>query len=165
MSRPASPLLMVFLLFLSVSGCTHGLGLVSAKAKGAVAEPMTPARMEMVFAEQVDAILGPPGAIQTRVDGVSVYLLSDVGIDRVRLIAPITSVSNLNQRILAILLHANFHRTGEARYAISDGVVHAVFQHPISSLSPALIKSALAQVVSLAKTFGRHFSAGESAGD
>lgn len=130
-----------------------------------VVEPMTRARMEMVFAEQVDAILGPPGAIQTRVDGVSVYLLSDVTHDRVRLIAPITSVKNLNQRILAILLHANFHRTGEARYAISDGVVHAVFQHPISSLSPVLIKSALAQVVSLAKTFGSHFSAGESAVD
>ncbi|MFP6654237.1 MAG: type III secretion system chaperone [Myxococcota bacterium] len=156
---------MTLLLFLSIMGCSHGMGIGSTGMKSAVAEPMTPERMEMIFAEQVEAILGPPGAIQTRVDGVSVYLLSDVAHDRVRLIAPITSVTNLNQRILAILLHANFHRTAEARYAISDGVVHAVFQHPISSLSPALIKSALSQVVSLTKTFGRHFSADESAVD
>jgi hypothetical protein len=123
-------------------------------------ELMTPARMETVFGEQVEAIVGTPGAIQTRVDGIIIYLLSDPGNDRMRLIAAIASATNLRRRDLGVLLQANFDRTLDARYAISDGVVYSVYQHRISSLSPEQITSALAQVVSLAKTFGGGFSAG-----
>ena len=39
--------------------------------------PMTQGRMELLFADQVEAIMGPPGAIQTRIDGINVYLISD----------------------------------------------------------------------------------------
>ena len=38
---------------------------------------MTQGRMELIFADQVDAIMGPPGAIQTQVDGINIYLISD----------------------------------------------------------------------------------------
>jgi len=114
--------------------------------------------MEQVFASQVQAIEGPTGAIRTRIDGINVYLISDPSKDRMRIVAPIALVEGLDQRIFDVLLQANFHNTLDARYAVSEGAIYGIFLHPISSLTPGLIESALAQVVSLAKTFGTTFS-------
>ena len=122
---------------------------------------MTLARMEQIFADQVDAITGPSGAIQTQVDGIPIYLISDEKHDRMRIIAPITRVTGLDPRVQGVLLRANFHSTLDARYAISDDVVFAAFLHPISSISPELIASGLTQVVTLVKTFGTSFTSGE----
>jgi hypothetical protein len=122
---------------------------------------MDQVRLEQIFADQVEAITGPSGAIQTQVDGVIVYCISDPANDQMRLIAPITRAAGLDPRINAILLRANFNNTGESRYALSEGVVFAAFLHPISSLTPEEIRVGLAQVVSLAKTFGTSFSSDE----
>jgi hypothetical protein len=122
---------------------------------------MTQDRMELLFSDEVDAIVGPPGAIQTQVDGINVYLISDIANDRMRIVAPVAMAEKLSPRVLDVLLRANFHSTLDARYAIADGVIYAAFLHPISSLSPELLKSALSQVLSLAKTFGSTFSSGE----
>jgi len=121
---------------------------------------MDQTRLEMVFAEQVEAITGPSGAIHTVADGVQLYCISDPRNDRMRLVAPIAQASSLDPQLLDVMLQANFHASLDARYAISDDVVFAVFLHPISSLSPELLRSAMKQVVSLAKTFGTSFSSG-----
>jgi hypothetical protein len=142
-------------------GCA-GFGAASSSESGTndSTGPMTQAKMEFIFADNVDAIMGPPGAIQTRVDGINVYLISDPENDRMRIVAPISMVEGADPRVKGILLRANFHSTLDARYAISDGVIYGAFLHPISSLSPELLQSALAQVLSLAKTFGSSFSSG-----
>jgi hypothetical protein len=117
-------------------------------------------RLEQIFADQTDAITGPSGALQTQVDGITVYCLSDPEHDRVRIIAPITRMTGLDPRVYEILLRANFHSALDARYAIADDVVFSVFLHPISSISPELIESAVPQVVNLVKTFGTSYSSG-----
>ena len=96
-------------------------------------------RLERIFADEVDAIAGPSGALQTKVDGISVYCISDSAHDRMRIVAPIARVKGLDPRLHEVLLRANFHSTRDARYAISEDVVFAAFLHPISSLSPELI--------------------------
>lgn len=121
---------------------------------------MTPERMEIIFSEQVDAIEGPPGAIRTQVDGINVYLVSDPANDRMRIIARIARLEQVGARVMPILLQANFHTTLDARYAVSDGVIYSIYLHPIASLTRDEIVSALAQVVSLVKTFGSTFSSG-----
>ncbi len=140
-----------------------GCASLSGGGSGGIASdgPMTQAKMEILFADQVEAIMGPPGAIQTRIDGINVYLISDSENDRMRLVTPISMVETVDPRINEILLRANFYSTLDARYAISDGVIYGTFLHPISSLSPELLSSALAQVLSLTKTFGSSFSGGE----
>lgn len=149
-------------MFLTLCGCAGFSGGPSDEPEKAVFDgTMTQGKMEILFADQVDAIMGPPGAIQTRVDGINVYLISDPANDRMRIVAAISMVDNVDPRLNAILLRANFHSTLDTRYAISDGVVYGTFLHPISSLSPELLESALAQVLSLAKTYGSSFSSGE----
>jgi hypothetical protein len=150
------------IVFFVLCGCA-GLSGGGSRGSGGIASdgPMTQARMEILFADQVEAIMGPPGAIQTRIDGINVYLISDSENDRMRLVTPISMVETVDPRINEILLRANFYSTLDARYAISDGVIYGTFLHPISSLSPELLSSALAQVLSLTKTFGSSFSGGE----
>ncbi len=146
----------------ALSGCA-GVSASSSSRSGALEsdKPMTQARMEFIFAENVKAIMGPPGAIQTRVNGISLYLISDSENDRMRIIAPIAMLEDGNPRLSRVLLRANFHTTLDTRYAVSENVIYAAFLHPISSLSPDLLKSALEQVLSLARTFGSTFSSGE----
>ena len=115
-------------------------------------------RLERLFADQVDAIAGPPGALQSKVDGIPVYCISDSASDWMRIVAPIRPLTGLDPRLLEVLLRANFHISRDARYAISEDFVFAAFVHPISSLSPELIASALDQVVTLAKNFGTTYS-------
>lgn len=119
---------------------------------------MTQARLERIFAEQVDAIEGPPGMLRTIVDGFDVYLISEPGIDRMRMISRIAPSDRLPPRFLTALLEANFHRTLDARYAVSEGVVFGLYQHPISTLRREEIVSAFRQVVALARNFGTSFS-------
>lgn len=122
--------------------------------------PMSQARMELLFASHVDAIMGPPGAIQTRVEGINIYLISDPAHDRMRIMAPVARLNPANPRLAPLLLRANFKSTLDARYAAADDLIYAVYLHPLSSLTPELLESALAQVLSLGKTFGSTFSSG-----
>lgn len=162
MNRSAPGCVQIAMIFIAVCGCAQGSGgFWAMKGRPTAGEEMTQERMELLFADQVGAIMGPRGAVETRVDGVTVYLISDPASDRMRIIAPIADAENPNPRALDVLLRANFNNTLDVRYAIADKVVYAVFLHPISSLSPELIESALAQVLSLAKTFGSSFSASE----
>jgi hypothetical protein len=145
-----------------LNGCAgHSFGTPTNPRSAESGAVMTQERMEIIFGDQVDAIMGPPGAIQTQVDGINVYLISDSENDRMRIIAPIAMVARLDPRVLGVLLVANFNNTLDARYAISEGVIYATFLHPISSLSPELVRSSLAQVLSLVKTFGSSYSASE----
>lgn len=160
--RAAIGLLAVCLLSFG-AGCA-GSGWLGRDADGSKrdsARPMDQPRLEQIFADQVEAITGPSGAIQTQVAGVVVYCISDPARDQMRLIAPITRAAGLDPRIGEVLLRANFNNTGESRYAVSEDAVFAVYLHPLSSLTPDEIRSALAQVVSLAKTFGTTFSSEE----
>jgi len=118
-------------------------------------------RLERIFSDQVEAITGPTGAIQSQIDGIVIYCISDPANDRMRIIAPFSRVAGLDPRIPGVLLRANFHSTLDARYAISEDVIFAAFLHPLSSLTPEQIESAVSQVISLAKTFGTSYSSGE----
>jgi hypothetical protein len=154
---------------LAFAGCAHLLsdsagdadGEGNGKGRSAGREGvMTQTRMEIIFGEQVDAIEGPSGAIRTQVDGINVYLISDSSNDRMRIVAPIALIAGLDARVLSVMLDANFSTALDARYASSEGVIYSIYLHPISSLTPELIRSALDQVLSLVKTFGTTYSSG-----
>jgi hypothetical protein len=119
---------------------------------------MTQHEMEIVFAGQVEKIEGPTGAIRTQIDNFNVYLVSDVSFDRMQILMPIARTDGLDRRVFNVLLEANFQKTLDARYAVSEGVVYGIYLHPISTLTPAMIRSALEQVVNLGRTYGTTFS-------
>lgn len=86
--------------------------------------------------------------------------LTDNRFDRMRVIAPIMDADELSEDQRDAMLEANFHRTLDARYATSHGVVYAAYMHPLSSLDDRALTSALEQVSSLVLTFDDGYSSG-----
>lgn len=58
------------------------------------------------------------------------------------------------------MLQANFDAILDARYAIANDLVWAVFIHPLSSLTEDDFISGIAQTVTAAETFGTTYSSG-----
>ena len=92
--------------------------------------------------------------------GVPMLCLCDPGFDRMRFIAPVVELVELDEATKDALLEANFHSTLDARYCSSGALLFSAFIHPLSSLDASLARSALDQVASLVETFGTHFSSG-----
>ncbi|NVB39523.1 hypothetical protein G6O69_16900 [Pseudenhygromyxa sp. WMMC2535] len=94
-------------------------------------------------------------------EGIPMACLTDLEFDRMRFISPITELVNLDEPTKDRVLEANFHTALDGRYCVSNGLLFAAFIHPMSSLDPALARSALDQVASLVHSFGTRFSSGE----
>ena len=121
---------------------------------------MTQKHMEALLRSLGTGAEGVPGALSFRYEGVDIECISDVANDRMRLIATISPVSELTGEQVARILEANFHSALDARYATSRGYLYAAFIHPLSPLSDAELRSAVAQVANLARTFGTTYSSG-----
>jgi len=99
---------------------------------------------------------------QFQLQGRSMVVVANEQHNRMRIITPITQVQELSSEELFKMMVANYHSALDARYAINqEGVVVAVFLHPLTSLQQPDFRSALNQVASLATTFGSNYSSGE----
>lgn len=100
------------------------------------------------------------GFWQLNYQGQLLYVVTDDKSNRMRIIMPITEASQLEKEHLQRLMQANFDTALDARYAIAQGNVWSAFIHSLGSLSERDFFSGLAQVITLAKTFGTTFSSG-----
>jgi hypothetical protein len=101
-----------------------------------------------------------PGFWQLTHEDMVVYVISDDEADRMRIIVQIADAEQLEKEHLHRLMQANFDTALDARYAIAQGGVWSVFLHPLGSLSEHEFFSGLAQVITLARSFGSSFSSG-----
>jgi hypothetical protein len=92
---------------------------------------------------------------------VAMACIFDRAQNRMRIVAPITAVSEVSPKEIGIILEANFHTALDGRYATSNGVLYAAYIHPLSMLQPKEVHSALRQVASLVSTFGTSYTSGE----
>lgn len=121
---------------------------------------MTLSELEAVLEAVTTDLSGGDGAWEFRVDGVHMACLTDNRFDRMRIIAPIIDISEITDAQRDAMLEANFHRTLDARYATSHGVVYAAFMHPLGALDERGLASAVEQVSSLVLTFDDGYSSG-----
>jgi hypothetical protein len=99
---------------------------------------------------------------QFQLQGRSMVMVANEKHNRMRIVTPITQVQELSSDQLFKMMAANYHSALDARYAINQqGVVVAVFLHPLTSLQKPDFRSALQQVANLAETFGTDYSSGE----
>lgn len=106
-----------------------------------------------------EAQLAPNGATFT-IDETVVTLVFDVNADRMRLFAQIAASDGLSGPQLRRLMQANFDTALDARYAIAQGQLWSTYIHPLTSLTQDDFVSALAQTVTLVKTYGTTYSSG-----
>jgi hypothetical protein len=101
---------------------------------------------------------GQAGHWTLRRDDVEIAVVADAPHDRMRVLAPVGDTGKLAAADLVTLLDANFDRALDAKYATRQGVVWAVYVHPLSSLTREEFESAVKQVAALRKNFGTTFA-------
>jgi len=94
-------------------------------------------------------------------DDVTVYVISDVEHDRMRIMAPVGELRVKDAGFLTILLRANFDRALDAKYALRNKELWSVFMHPLSTIVPDDLGTFVDQVVRLVKNTGSTYASSE----
>lgn len=122
--------------------------------------PMTLSRMaEIVYA--LDAQATPTGSGFTlSIADVPVLIITDLRADRMRAMVPIRAADGMTLQELQRVMQANFDSALDARYAIAQGRLWAVFIHPLRALERDQLISGLGQTVNIARSYGTLYSGG-----
>ena len=94
-------------------------------------------------------------------DETPVFVFSDDEHDRMRIMAPIGVVEELDPDLLHVLLQANYDRALDARYAMRGKELWAVVVHPLATLATDDLPSMFEQVIALVKNTGSTFASTE----
>ncbi len=103
---------------------------------------------------------GFPGQWLARYEGTRIQVFAHEGKGRMRVQAPVASASDLDSAGLRTLLEANYDRALDARYAVHDGTVWALFIHPLEPLTREELENGLEAVVNLRRNYGDSFASG-----
>jgi hypothetical protein len=160
MVRLSFALLVAPILALSLAGSMHAQAVpeVAPEAEAPGGAAMTPARMADILREIDPEAEAALNRIAFRLDDVPVTVIFDPRANRMRAIVPIASQDSLGADDLLRLMQANFDSALDARYAIADGRIWAVFVHPLAELDRRQLISGVAQTVALAQTYGTTYS-------
>jgi len=122
---------------------------------------MTTSAMGKLLESYLTELEGENGFWRGSRDDVPVFVFSDDEHDRMRLMAPIGVVEELDSELLHVLLQANYDRALDARYAMRNKGLWAVVVHPLATLATDDLPSLFDQVVMLVKNTGTTFSSTE----
>ncbi len=124
---------------------------------------MTPQQIDQLLRQRYPTIEAHEGERwQVQTGGQRLVVLSDAETDRVRVLVPVAQVDEPDPGTLLRLLEANFADTLDARYAVFNGVLWAVFVAPLGGLDEHAFEQALGQVLELAQSTGTSYSASPS---
>lgn len=119
------------------------------------AQKMTNKKIEEIILKESDSILSKTvSSFQFVVKDRLLICVTDSTANRMRIIAPIAKLEELNTEHITGALAANFHSALDVRYAVSDGVMWSAFIHPLRELSEGEMKSAIYQTYNAALNFG-----------
>lgn len=103
-------------------------------------------------------IEGEPGFWRGVRSGVPVYVLCDESHNRMRVMAPVGELRELDPEFLALLLRSNFDRALDAKYSLRGKELWSVFVHPLSTLALDDLGIFVDQVVTLVKNTGSTYA-------
>lgn len=104
---------------------------------------------------------GQPGFWRGVRNDVPVFVFSDDEHDRMRIMAPIGVVEELDSDLLHVLLQANYDRALDARYAMRGNELWSVVVHPLATLATDDLPAMFDQVTTLVKNTGSTFASTE----
>ncbi|MCC6653167.1 MAG: type III secretion system chaperone [Candidatus Eisenbacteria bacterium] len=122
---------------------------------------MTTQAMGKLLESYLQDFEGQPGFWRGNRHEVPVFIFSDDEHDRMRIMAPIGVVEELDADLLHVLLQANYDRALDARYAMRGNELWSVVVHPLATLATDDLPSLFDQVVTLVKNTGSTFASTE----
>ena len=137
------------------------LAILALPAAGQDAEePMTPERLAVIV-RALDPYAQPAGpGITFAINDVPVLIVMDVIANRMRAMVPIRSAEGMTPEEVLRVMQANFDTALDARYAIANGRLWAVYIHPLRELERDQLISGIGQTVNIALTYGTLYTGG-----
>ena len=131
------------------------IGFVSITSYG---QDMNILKMDEIIHNVADSVVGENGVWQLKYQESFMMILTDEQYNRMRIITPIIDQTELKTEDMVSILEANYHSALDTKYALSDGILWAVFIHPLQELSEKQFINAISQVYYSAATFGSTYS-------
>jgi hypothetical protein len=128
---------------------------------GEDARHMTTSAISKLLESYLVDLEGQPGFWRGMREEVPIYVFSDDANDRMRIMAPVGELKESDPKILEVLLHANYDRALDAKYALRGLEVWAVCVHPLATLAPDDFASFIEQVVRLVKNTGTTYASSD----
>lgn len=122
---------------------------------------MTTAGIAKILDSYLSDLEGQVGFWRGMREDVPIYVFSDDSHDRVRLMAPVGELKDLDPKLLQVLLQANYDRALDAKYAMRGFEIWSVSVHPLATLAPDDFASFLDQVVALVKNTGTTYASSD----
>src|SRR5690349_23820571 len=122
---------------------------------------MTHSTLGRLLERLLTELEGSEGFWHGQREDVTVYVISDVEHDRMRIMAPVGELRVKDASFLALLLRANFDRALDAKYALRNRELWAVFMHPLSTIAPDDLGTFVDQVVRLVKNTGTTYASSD----
>lgn len=122
--------------------------------------PMTLPRLAQIIAALDPEVESSGTAFRLTISDIPVVIVTDPRADRMRAMIPIRSTDGMEPEEILRVMQANFDTALDARYAIAQGQLWAVFIHPLSPLEKDQLISGLGQAANLALTYGTLFTGG-----
>jgi hypothetical protein len=122
---------------------------------------MTTQAMGKLLESYVTELEGQPGFWRGVRSEVPVFVFSDDEHDRMRIMAPIGVIEELDSDLLHVLLQANYDRALDARYAMRGNELWSVVVHPLATLATDDLPNLFDQTVLLVKNTGTTFASTE----
>lgn len=108
-----------------------------------------------------DAQTSPDGrVVQVTIKERQVLFVSDPTHNRMRLMSAIRQAEGLTEEEMMRIMQANFDSALDARYAVAQGTLWAVYIHPLRELTETQFIAAVGQVVNAAESYGTSYSSG-----
>lgn len=122
---------------------------------------MSQESLERIIKAMADSSRGEQGVVEFDFNNLRMYVISDVKHNRMRIVAPVAEYAKLTSTQRDAILVSNYHKSLDARYAVSEGVLYSAYIHPLAELNESQVRSAVRQVSNLALSFGSDYSSGE----
>ena len=121
---------------------------------------MTAARLTAIL-RGLDPEARPVGTgIELTVGDLPVLVIVDPRADRMRAMVPVRGAEGMTPDEMLRVLQANFDSALDARYAVAQGRLWAVFLHPLAALERDQLISGIGQAVNAAHTYGTLYTGG-----
>jgi len=128
---------------------------------GKTIAPMTMDRLNTIITRLDDKVDKPRnGFWRFTVAGATVIVVGDETFDRLRILVGIQSAKDMTKDQLMQIAKSNYDTALDARYAISQNILWAMYAHPLKSLGDRQFISAIGQTVNLAISYGDGYSSG-----
>jgi len=138
-----------------IAGCNTTSAEVQAEPEMMTAESLTQ------LIKKIDENAEAEGnTVQFTLQERDLILVYDESVDRMRVITPIANAALADEALMARMLQANYDAVLDARYAVANNLIWAVYIHKLSTITEGDFLSGVAQAVTAAETFGTSFTSG-----